>query len=181
MLGAVSYVLMFLEFPILPMFPFLKIDFSDVPVLIGTLVLGPIAGFLIAFVRSLLNFLTKGGDLGALIGNAAGLLASVAYLLPIYYIFHHSLKKSKQLLGIISGVLLMTIIMTVANYFIIMPLYVLVGYWPADASIGQLVFAGILPFNLIKGLIVGIVFFLIFNALLPWMQKNKYLEIQVKK
>ena len=34
-LGALAFILMFFEFPVLPMAPYLKLDFSDVPVLLG--------------------------------------------------------------------------------------------------------------------------------------------------
>ncbi|WP_262350625.1 ECF transporter S component [Lactiplantibacillus plantarum] len=32
LLGAISYILMLLEFPILPVAPWMKIDFSDIPI-----------------------------------------------------------------------------------------------------------------------------------------------------
>ena len=46
MLGVLAYVVMFLEFA-LPVFPsFLKMDFSDLIPLLGSLALGPVAGIL---------------------------------------------------------------------------------------------------------------------------------------
>ena len=45
MLGAIALVLMFFEFPI-PFIapPFIKMDFSEIPVLVGTFAMGPLAG-----------------------------------------------------------------------------------------------------------------------------------------
>ena len=41
LLGAIAFMLMFVEFPLIPIAPFLKIDFSDVPVLLGLVIYGP--------------------------------------------------------------------------------------------------------------------------------------------
>lgn len=181
MLGAISFVLMFFEFPILPMFSFLKIDFSDVPVLLSAFIFGPISGILVAVIRSLLNLLIKGAELTRLVGNIAGLLASIAYMLPIYYIFRKSMKKGMQFLGMASGVVAMTIVMSIANYFVIMPLYLKLGGLPPGTSVSQMVVAAIIPFNLLKGAIVSVAFAVILNAFLPWMQRNHYLSIEVHK
>ncbi|GAB7170933.1 hypothetical protein TUA1478L_29280 [Lactiplantibacillus plantarum] len=40
LLGAIAYILMLLEFPILPVAPWMKIDFSDIPILIGLFLFG---------------------------------------------------------------------------------------------------------------------------------------------
>lgn len=181
MLGAISFILMFFEFPILPMFPFLKVDFSDVPVLISTFVFGPISGILVAFVRSLLNLLIKGAELTRLVGNIAGLLASILYLFPIYAVFRYSMKKWMQILGVTCGTIAMTIFMAIVNYFIIMPLYLKIGGLPPGTSISQMVVAAVIPFNLLKGAIVGTAFIIILNAFLPWMQRNHYLSIEIHK
>lgn len=181
MLGAISFVLMFFEFPILPMFTFLKIDFSDIPVLISAFIFGPVSGVLVAVVRSLLNLLVKGAELTRLVGNIAGLLASIAYMLPIYYVFRKSMKKGMQFLGLGLGVIAMTIVMSLANYFVIMPLYLKLGGLPPGTSISHMVVAAIIPFNILKGAIVSVAFAVILNAFLPWLQRNHYLSIEVHK
>ena len=72
-LGAIAMVLMLFDIP-LPFAPtFYKIDFSEVPVLIGAFTMGPVAGTLIELVKILLNLLIRGtstagvGDLGSYI------------------------------------------------------------------------------------------------------------------
>ena len=53
-------VLMLFDIP-LPFAPtFYKIDFSEVPVLIGAFTMGPVAGALIELVKILLNLLIRG-------------------------------------------------------------------------------------------------------------------------
>ena len=59
-LGAIAMVLMLFDIP-LPFAPtFYKIDFSEVPVLVGAFTMGPVAGALIELVKILLNLLIRG-------------------------------------------------------------------------------------------------------------------------
>ncbi|PTF16998.1 ECF transporter S component, partial [Staphylococcus cohnii] len=57
MLSAVSFILMFIKFPIPFLPPYLTLDFSDIPALLATFSLGPVAGIIILFIKNLLNFL----------------------------------------------------------------------------------------------------------------------------
>ena len=60
MFAAMGLVMQFVSFPILPVFPFLKIDFSDIPVLLSMFLYGPMAGVVTAFLRSVLHTITTG-------------------------------------------------------------------------------------------------------------------------
>ncbi len=68
LLAAIGYVLMMFSFPIIPAFPFLKLDLSDLVVLLGGLLYGPVGGIAVAFVRSLVHFALTGGGVVNLIG-----------------------------------------------------------------------------------------------------------------
>ena len=57
MLGAISVVLMMFEIPLWFAPSFYQIDLSEVPVLIGTFALGPLAGAVIELVKILLHFI----------------------------------------------------------------------------------------------------------------------------
>ena len=60
MLSAIATVLMLFEIP-LPFAPsFYEIDFSEVPILIGSFAMGPLAGAAIEFIKILLNFAING-------------------------------------------------------------------------------------------------------------------------
>ena len=55
LLSAAATVLMFIEFP-LPVFPaFLQLDLSEVPALLGSFALGPMAGILVELIKNLLH------------------------------------------------------------------------------------------------------------------------------
>lgn len=59
-LGALAFILMFFEFPVLPMAPYLKLDFSDVPVLLGGYIYGPFGGIIIAAIKCLIHGMIHG-------------------------------------------------------------------------------------------------------------------------
>ena len=61
-LGSWAYVLRQFDFPILPIAPFLKVDFSDIAVLCGLLVKGPVGMIAVAGIRDLINYITKAGS-----------------------------------------------------------------------------------------------------------------------
>ena len=172
LLAGIAYLLMFLEIPILPVFGWLKLDFSDIPILIGAFLYGPISGILVAFIRSTLNFVTSGGNLGALIGNGAGFLATVCYLLPIYGLMKKQHTNKNLIKGIIYATVLMTIFMSVANYFVITPFYLNVLGMDFGMSIATMILYGIIPFNLIKGTAVGVAFFVVYKKVIPVLEKR---------
>ena len=61
LLAAVATVLMYLELPLTFLFmpPFLKLDISGVPTLIGTFMFGPAAGIFITLVKDLIHSLSS--------------------------------------------------------------------------------------------------------------------------
>ncbi|EOT42492.1 ECF transporter S component [Enterococcus columbae] len=177
-LGAMGLILQYLAFPIFPALGFLKIDFSDIPVLIGMFLFGPFAGIATAFIRSFLHLLTTGiADPANLVGDVASFLASMVFSLPIYYFFKEKLNRKNQLLGIGLGILSLTIFMSVANYLVITPLYLKFYGLNADQLLGmtlaKYIAIGIIPFNLIKGVLVSGVFVVLHAKLLPWLSKKK--------
>ncbi len=93
MLTAIAVLLMFFEIPILPSFPYLKLDFSDVPALLGGIAMGPIAAVVIELLKNLIHFVLKNDGTGG-IGNLANFVIGVALVLPAtwYYLKHKSTK-----------------------------------------------------------------------------------------
>ena len=73
-LGAAATVLMALEFPV-PFLapPFYKLDFSEIPVLVGAFALGPAAGAAIELLKVLLHMLLQGTQTAG-VGDLANFL-----------------------------------------------------------------------------------------------------------
>ena len=86
MLGAIGYVLMMMNFPFPGFPPFLQIDFSDIPALIGAIIFGPIAGILVELLKNILDYIMTASDTGIPIGHFANFIGGVAFILPAYFV-----------------------------------------------------------------------------------------------
>ena len=80
MLGAVAGVLMNFEFPIPFLAPSLyQLDFSEIPVLVGSFAMGPLAGVIIELVKILVHLVTK-GTLTAGVGDLANFIFGCTFV-----------------------------------------------------------------------------------------------------
>ncbi|MBC2329978.1 ECF transporter S component [Listeria swaminathanii] len=172
-LGTLAFILMMLQFPLLPSAPFLKLDFSDIPALIGGLLFGPLAVILVELIKNVLLYIVSGSPVGVPVGELANFISGIFYVLPIYYLFHWLRSTKGMILSTGVGTLLMTIAMAVFNYFILLPFYIGLGGLPKDTDINWLVTYAIVPFNLLKGVIVSTVFLLLYSRLRKWITKNQ--------
>jgi len=166
-LGAIGYILMFISAPLPMLFPeFLKIDISDLTALLGGIALGPIAGITIEFLKNLLQFLTGMSTTGG-VGELANFLIGGSFVWVVSYIYSKKREMSGIVIGLISGIIVMTIVGCLANYFIILPFYSTI--MPIEAVIGMgaainpvivdkitFVIWIIAPFNLLKAAIMSV-------------------------
>lgn len=173
MLASLAWVISMISFPVLPGSPFLKIDFSDLAVLFGMYIYGPFAGIAIAFIRSLLSYAQKGGEMGFPIGDTAAFIATMSYTLPLYLIISKRGMdwKIKGAATAISSTSL-TITMALVNWLFIAPAYMAVMGFGVGPMRTYLLYA-IIPFNYIKGILVSIVFFVAFAKLKTWLDKTR--------
>lgn len=179
LMAAMGMGLQFVAIPF-PLFTFLKIDFSDLPIMVSMFLFGPLAGLLTAGLRSILHLLLTGLDPANMVGDIASFIASSVYTLPLYYFFTRDKKlkttAKNKAAGIVSGTLLMTVVMSLANLWIITPLYLKFFNVSANnflgMSLGKYVATGIVPFNLAKGIIVSVVFLVVYSKLLPWLSQK---------
>lgn len=173
MLSAISTVLMFLSFSV-PFAPsFLKLDFSELPALLASFTLGPFYGVAVVLIKNVINvfFTTTGG-----IGELANFMMGSAFVLASGVIYKYKKTKLGALVGMLSGTVVMAIIGTLANYLLLMPMYSLI--MPMDAIINlfqsinpyadsllKIMFVTIAPFNLVKGLLVSVITYLLYKKL----------------
>ncbi|MBC2303726.1 ECF transporter S component [Listeria booriae] len=180
-LGAVAFVIMLIQFPLLPSAPFLKLDFSDVPAVIGGLLFGPLAIILIEFVKNVLEYLVTGSFVGVPVGELANFLSGICFVLPIYYVFRYARSTKAMILGAGIGTVTLTVVISLFNYFVLLPFYITVGGLPAGTNIAALVTTAIIPFNLLKGVVVGAVFILVYGRMRSWIMKNTIVKLKVSK
>lgn len=170
MMAAIAYVLMFFAFPIIPAFAFLKTDLSDLIVLIGAFIYGPAGGIAIAVVRSILHFITTGATLPDLIGDSAAVIASIAFVVPMYFLLRKGSSVGKQILASTTATIILAIVMGFLNLIIITPLYMkLLGMSLGMPLIKYVLFA-VVPFNLIKGVMLSVVFGIVYVKMMPWVK-----------
>ena len=153
MLSSIAYILMLMNFPIPPFPTFLKIDFSDLPALMGALIFGPMAGILIELIKNVLDYFMTGSETGVPVGHFANFVSGLLFILPTYYIYNKLKTKKGMTVALVIGTCLMSVIMSVLNYFVLLPAYTFFLNMPvmSGPEIRQYIVAGILPFNLVKG------------------------------
>lgn len=182
-LSAMAFIIYLFEFP-LPIFPaFLKIDLSDIPAMLGGFALGPVAGILIELIKNILNIVIKGSG-SAGIGELANFIVGSAYVITSGALYKHSKSKKNAAVSLTAGVLVMTLVASVANYYVFLPLYETVLHFPIEAMVQEgakvnglvkdfnsFVVYSILPFNLLKGFVVSMITFLAYKKLSPILHK----------
>lgn len=173
LLGTIALILFFLNFPLPFLPPYLKIDFSDVPALMAGLIFSPIAGVVVVLIKNLLYLIVTGA--ADPIGVAANFLAGVMFVLPVSVIYHKFHKGVKSIVsGLITGTFIMAIGMTVLNYYVILPAYAwFMGWDMGDQIVWGAILIGVLPFNVIKGIVVGILFVPLFIKMRTWIEQKQ--------
>lgn len=174
-LGAWAIVLRLLDFPVLPAAPFLKVDFSDLMVLIGLLIKGPMGAVAVALIRDIANYLMKGGEVGIPIGVIMSFTASMAMFLPTHFILKHADKIKPIIRTILMGIMLvigLVVSMALLNYYVALPIYITVMNFPIP-DITAYLLSVIMPFNLIKGLILAVGQAIIIEKIWPLILKRQ--------
>ena len=168
MLGAAAVVLMFFDIP-LPFAPsFYKIDLSEVPVLIGAFAMGPL-------IKILLNLVMKGSTTAG-VGEVANFLIGCAYVMPAAWIYKTQKTKKNAMIGMAVGTVFLAAAGGLLNAFVLLPAYAAAFGMPMDALVGMgsavnkaitslptFVLFAVVPFNIIKGVVVSLVTMLLYK------------------
>ncbi len=172
LLAALSLVLFFISFPLPLLPPYLKVDFSDIPALLAGLIFSPLAGVLVVLMKNLLYFVASGAS--DPIGVAANFIAGSLFIFPVAYLYHRYRGVKSIVSGLVIGTVVMAIVMSLLNYFIILPAYSLLIGMEMNETIKWIsVVGGVLPFNFIKGIIVSMLFVPVFIKLSEWINQKR--------
>lgn len=168
-LSVIAFLIMYIEIPLWFTPTFLKIDLSDIPALVGAFALGPVVGVAIEFVKNILHIALKGTSTMG-VGELANFVVGSAFVYTAGYLYYKKRSFKNAVIGMILGTIVMTIIASIANYFVLIPFYAkLFGapisvYVEMGAAVNKYVvdfrtfiLFGIVPFNLLKGIIISIV------------------------
>ncbi|CAG7839328.1 membrane protein [Clostridium novyi B str. ATCC 27606] len=188
LLSVMAFILMFFEVS-MPIFPnFLKIDISDLPALLGSFALGPLEGVGIELFKNILHVIFKGTQTG-LVGEFANFIVGAVFVLIAGYIYRCEKTKKMAILGLLTGSIVMSVVAAVLNYSVFLPLFAKVLKIPIDAFVSMgsfvnpkihtlrdLVMWSILPFNLVKGLIVSIITLVMYKSVSPILHKDEVIQ-----
>ena len=179
LLSALAAILMLFEIPLWFAPSFYQIDLSEVPVLIGSFAMGPMAGVLIELVKNLLKLIFNGTLTGG-VGEGANFLIGCAFIVPSAIIYHRNKTKRGALMGMIIGTATLTIIGSFLNAYILLPVYSKAFGLPLEAliemgtainpritSLTSLVMLAVAPFNLLKGVVVSIITSVLYKKISP--------------
>ncbi|NMB09040.1 MAG: ECF transporter S component [Tissierellia bacterium] len=178
-LGVISFVFMLLDFPLWFTPTFLKFDISDLPSLIGAFALGPMAGVLVQLIKNLLKLLLAGTNTAA-VGELANFVVGSVFAYTAGFIYYREKTFKNAIIGLIVGVLTMTVVISFANYYIMIPFYSKAYGLPLEKIIAMstavnkyivdlksLIIFGVVPFNLLKGLVTSILTVLLYKRISP--------------
>ena len=176
MLSAIATVLMLFEIPLPFIAPsFYGLDFAEVPIMVGTFALGPVAGVIMEVVKVLIKLLMKPTSTG-FVGEFANVAIGCALVVPAGLVYRYNKTKKGAMIGMIVGAVFMAAAGVVINALVMLPFYS--NFMPletiiaAGAAINPSVsnvwtFAIICvgPFNLIKGFVVSLITALVYKRI----------------
>jgi len=183
-MSAMATVLMIFDFP-LPFIPsFYKLDFSELPVLIGSFAFGPATGVVMEFVKILLKLLIKGTST-AFVGELANFVVGCSFVIPAATIYMFKKTKKRAIVSCVSATVILVAFAAVFNALYLLPAFTKFmsmesilakgaeanSLVSADSMISFVTFA-VAPLNLIKGVAVSIVTLLIYKPLSRFIKSN---------
>ena len=173
-LACIAYLLLFFAFAVIPVVPYLKVDLALIPILFGFFVLGPQWGCGVIALQAAVYFVLTGPSVGHLIGVLSNVLAALAFCLPFYWIMRPCAQRGmREGMALVAGTVVMTGVMSLANWLVLTPLYINVIGMRLALPLPKLVLFGIIPFNLIKGVIVGGCFVVLYHYTARWVLRER--------
>lgn len=156
--AALAYIISFLEIPLFPAASFLKLDFSNVFIMLAGFMYGPLPAVLVGAVKELLCLI---GTSSSGVGQIANMLVICAFVLPpsITYLFKKGLKW--VIITLSFSCLLQTAVALLVNKFITFPIYSQIFSMPVD-YFNEVVWL-IIGFNLIKSVSVSVITILLYK------------------
>ena len=157
-LAALGVVLSLLELPIFAGAPFYKLDPSGLAVMLAGFSMGFPAGAVTLLIKDLVGLLVHPS--GGWVGQLADFIALFAFFAPAALVYRRHKDRTTALAGMLIGIFTMTAAALLANLFILFPAF---GIPNGE----KLLIPFTLPFNLLKGMGLTLITFLIYKPLSP--------------
>ena len=177
MFSAVASMLQLFEIPLFFSPGFYKLDLVELPVLICSFYLGPVSGVVCELVKNMLKLLLKGSTT-MFVGDFANFAVGCSFVLPASMIYHRIKTKKGAIFAMVTGTLTLTVFGSLFNAWYLLPKFAQLYGMPMDAlvamgtqvngaitSVWTLVAFAVVPFNLLKGVVVSLLTFLLYKRI----------------
>ncbi len=166
MLTALSIVSLYvIRMPLIPAAPFLEYDAADIPVLIGSMLLGPVSGIVTLLAVCLIQAITVSASSGW-IGFVMHFIASSVLVLIASLFYKRKQTTASLIIGLIIGSLAMTAVMIPLNL-----IFTGIFLGAGTQTVVQMLIPAIIPFNLLKAGINSAVTFAVFTPIKSILKK----------
>lgn len=175
LLSAVAFLLMFFDFSVPLMPSFIKMDLSELPALIGSFAMGPVAGVMICLIKNILHLMktTTGG-----VGELSNFILGAVFVFTAGMIYRKVNTRKGALIGSFAGAVSMAVISVFSNYYLVYPVYtafmpmeaIIAAYQAINSNIQNLWQALIIfnmPFTFVKALFSVAITFLVYKRISP--------------
>ena len=163
----------------LPFLPsFLEFHFSNVPILIGGFLFGPVSGSLIVVIRFLAK-LPATSTLG--VGEIMDLIIGLSTVLISSIIYHHHKSKKNAIIGMAASAAVWTLVAVLINWLFIVSFYIELYFGGSAAAfvgllamvpgvsetnyMGPYLLFAVVPFNLILSSFVSVITFILYKRI----------------
>ena len=155
---ALAFVVTFLEFPIFPITPYLKLDFANVFFMIEGFIFGPVEAVISIGIKELLCLMksSSGG-----VGELANFLMSTAYIIIPSILYRFKKGRWWVAVTLVMACVLQVAVSLPVNRYINFPFYTGEG---AGAMFEE-AWPFVLAFNAIKSVVVSVIVFVIYKPL----------------
>ena len=176
MFSALAAVLMLFEIPLPFIAPsFYGLDLAEVPIMVGTFALGPVAGVIMEIVKVMIKLLLKPTSTG-FVGEFANIAIGCALVVPAGLVYRFKKTKKGAMIGMVVGAVFMSVAGIVINALVMLPFYsnfmpletiIAAGAAinPAVSNVWTFAIICVGPFNLIKGFVVSLITSLVYKRI----------------
>ena len=175
MFACMAGVLMLIEIPLFFAPGFYKLDLSELPVLICTFYLGPVAGVAAEALKVMVKLLLK-GTTTAFVGDFANFVVGCSFVLPATFWYHFHKSKHSAIIGLVLGTISMAVLGSAFNAVYLLPKFSELYGLPLDTiiamgtavrsgvnSVTTFVMLCVAPLNLVKGAMVSVLTMLLYK------------------
>lgn len=184
-LAAILYCIPIFQFKLPSIFPnFLEFHFDEMPIFIASFAYGPLTGFWIIIVRTIIK-LPMTSTL--CVGEISDFIYSCAFILPAAFYYQKNRTFKGVIIGFILGFILQITLSAIGNSLFMIDFYLYLFHISEEALLSAvqslnrniidihftLILYAIIPFNAIKNIVIILVTSLIYKRISPLLVKMK--------